>query len=107
MTWNEIREKHKDDRDSMTQDEEESFVNDCFDAYEQEGFSSVFWSPYSDYSSHNGERFTVLRRCTTHDFDLCVLPLWDIQYADGTLSSAYPEEIVLREMKDNGYIEKS
>lgn len=28
----------------MTEDQEREFVNECFNLYEKEGFSKVFWS---------------------------------------------------------------
>ena len=89
----------KIDRDDMTFEEEKLFVNYWFDKYEESGFDAIFQSPYEQYASKNGERFRVTRRCTTKDWDICCLPAWDIQFEDGTETSAYPEEICLLERK--------
>lgn len=36
------------------------------------------------------------------DSDLSSLPMWNIKFSDGTVIGAYPEEIIPREMKENG-----
>jgi hypothetical protein len=36
------------------------------------------------------------------DYDLEVLPVWKIQFEDGQIHEAYPEEIIPSEMKNNG-----
>lgn len=110
MTWKELREKYPEiesdgeSREYMTTEREKAFVNDCFLCYETEGFAKEFWSPYSKNEERKGQHFEVTSRCTTEDCDLDSLPMWHIRFADGTTMCAYPEEIILSEMKKNGYI---
>lgn len=89
----------KVNRDDMSREEEELFVNYWFSKYEESGFDTIFQSPYEQYAEKNGERFKVIRRCTTKDWNLCCLPAWDIEFEDGKETSAYPEEICLLERK--------
>ena len=49
-----------------------------------------------------GQSFKVVGRCSTKDSDLSSLPMWNIKFSDGTVIGAYPEEIIPREMKENG-----
>lgn len=102
ITWSEMKIKYPEDRDKMSEEREKEFVNDCFDCYEQEGFAKKFWSPFSDYEKRIGQNFEVVERCSTKDSDLSSLPMWNIKFADGVTIGAYPEEIIVREMKDNG-----
>lgn len=102
MDWKEINEKYPNYRDSMTKEQERAFVADCFNAYENEGFSSKFWSPFGDYSDRTGESFEVVGRCTEKEADLEALPMWNIKFTDGKIIGAYPEEIIPSEMKENG-----
>ena len=103
MTWEELNEKYPDTRDKMDKKRETEFVNDCFECYEQEGFSEKFWSPFDDYKDQLGKNFEVIERCSTKNSDLSSLPMWKIRFADGTVIGAYPEEIILTEMIANGY----
>lgn len=103
MTWDEMNKKYPEySREEMSEKREEKFVNDCFDCYEQEGFSKKFWSQGGDYGEKIGQSFKVLGRTTTEDADLSCLPMWNIEFADGTIIVAYPDEIIPREMKNNG-----
>lgn len=103
MKWEDIQTKYPNiDRDNMSEQEELSFVEDCFSCYENEGFSKKFWSPFSDYANRIGQNFNVVGRCTTALHHISKLPMWDIKFEDGTIISAYPEEIIPREMKGNG-----
>lgn len=102
ITWDKINEKYPDDRSAMSVEMEEAFVEDCFSCYEQEGFAKKFWTPHSDYADRIGQSFKVVGRCSTKDSELSVLPMWDIEFSDGSVIGAYPEEIIPREMKHNG-----
>ena len=102
MTWDKMNKKYPEYREEMSEKREEEFVNDCFDCYEQEGFSKKFWDRNGDYEEKIGQSFKVLGRITTEEADLCCLPMWRIEFADGTTIAAYPDEIIPREMNDNG-----
>lgn len=102
ITWDQIKEKYPEDRSTMSVEMEEAFVRDCFNYYEQEGFAKKFWTPHSDYANRIGQSFKVVGRCSTEDSDLSVLPMWDIEFSDGSIIGAYPEEIIPREMRHNG-----
>lgn len=104
MTWKEMDEKYPESREDMREEREQSFVDDCFSCYEQEGFSDTFWSPYDDHKDRTGQNFEVVGRCTTEECDLCALPMWHIRFTDGVVISAHPEEIIPSEMKNNGYV---
>lgn len=103
MTWEKMKIKYPEYRENMSEEREKEFVNDCFICYENEEFSKKFWSPFGDYKNREGEEFEVIGRCTIENCDLRVLPMWNIRFKDGTIIAAYPEEIILREMRDNGY----
>lgn len=102
MTWEEMKVKYPEYREDMTLEREKEFVDDCFLCYENEGFAKRFWSPYGAYEDREGQSFEVVGRCTTENQDLCTLPMWNIKFKDGTVIGAYPEEIIPREMEDNG-----
>lgn len=98
--WDELYEKYPEDRERMSKTREREFVKCCFDIYEKEGFSEKFWSPYEDGAKHIGKSFKVLNRTTEENNCLSCLPLWDIELEDGTLLTAYPEEIIPSEIKN-------
>lgn len=102
ITWEQIEAKYPEDRSKMPVEMEKAFVKDCFDCYEQEEFAKKFWTPHSDYAERIGQSFKVIGRCSTEDSDLSSLPMWDIEFPDGVIIGAYPEEIIPREMKRNG-----
>lgn len=102
MTWDEMKHKYPEDRNEMSEERETEFVNDCFLCYERDGFAKKFWSQGGDYKEKIGQKFEVIGRSTTKDADLCCLPMWNIKFADGTIISAYPDEIIPREMIANG-----
>ena len=112
MNWKEIQTKYPEYREDMTKEREQEFVKDCFDCYEAEGFSEIFWTPWEDYSQYIGKRFTVVGRVTekgeyeqrsAYKQELEFLPMWVIHFTDTDEEiGAYPEEIIPREMKDNG-----
>ncbi len=93
-------------RDDLLEDEERNFVNDCFDIYEHIGFAETFGTPYTGEKKYEGMRFSVLGRVEeiTEDkengADLECLPMWNIQFENGDIMAAYPEEICLAERKD-------
>lgn len=102
LTWEELKAQYPEDRDKMSTQREREFVNHCFDLYEKEGFAEKFWTPYEGEAEHIGKKFKVLGRCPEERNDLEVLPLWDIEFEDGTQLTAYPEEIIPSEIKANG-----
>ena len=102
MTWEKLNEKYPEERDDMSVQREREFVNHCFDLYEKEGFSEKFWTPYEGEAEHIGKKFKVIGRCPEERNDLCTLPLWDIEFEDGTQLTAHPEEIIPSEIKANG-----
>ena len=110
MTLEEIRAKYNDMfRDEMDTDTQINYVNDLFDMYEAEGFSKVFWSNGGDMPEYIGKTFEVLGRTPMsggtekNGADISDLPMWRIKFDDGNIISAYPDEIVLSEMKEFGY----
>jgi hypothetical protein len=103
MTFEEIDRVYPADRCEMTQDEHKKFVEDCYAAYEEEGFASKFWTPYDQYKDRIGQEFRVLRRVGFDENDIEVLPMWHIEFADGFTTLAYPEEITFGDMVANGY----
>ena len=102
ITREEMKIKYPDSRDEMSEEREKAFVSDCFECYEQEGFAKKFWSPFGDYKERFGQNFEVIERCSIKDTDLCVLPMWNIKFSDGIVIGAYPEEIIPKEMRENG-----
>ena len=103
MTEKELNEKWGVDYDPYNAETEEEvieFKNDCFDMYEQGGFSERFFSPYDEMEPHNGMKFDVIRRATTDDdIDLENLPIWVIKFENGETAFCYPEEITKLEHK--------
>ena len=102
MTWEEIKTKYPEDRNEMGKERERNFVKDCFEAYEEEGFSKKFWSQGGDYKQYHGKNFSVIGRVTEKDVDFECLPMWEIRFDDEFEIFAYPDEIIPSEMKDNG-----
>lgn len=93
-------------REHLTIDEERAFVNDCYDLYEHIGFAETFETPYTDKEKYKGMKFTVLDRVKEFSEeikegnDLECLPMWKIQFENGDITEAYPEEICLEERKE-------
>ncbi len=107
MTWEDMKVKYPECREDMSEEREKEFVNDCFEAYETEGFAKAFWSKDTLYKKYCGKYFEVIGRTPIYDgknngMDIESLPIWNIKFEDGTVIYAYPEEIIPREMKDNG-----
>ena len=100
--WLEFEHKYKNKlRDFMSEEEEREFINDYSVCCENEGFNRVFWSPYEEQKEHIGKKFKVLRRLNEEECFLDAQPMWEIELEDGTIFSAFPEEIVPSEMKAN------
>ena len=102
MTWDELFKEYPEGRETMSEEREKQYVNACFACYEQEGFADRLWSPYGDYKKYCGKHFKVVDRCTEEATDIRILPLWNIMFEDGNVIGAYPEEIIPREMMENG-----
>ena len=110
-SWEDMKKKYPEYRCDMSEEREKEFVSDCFDLYEKEGFNKVFWSQGGDYKQYHGKSFEVIGRVLIYDgkndgADLECLPMWNIRFEDGLVVSAYPDEILTRDMKDNGCPEK-
>lgn len=106
MSYKELKEKYQSEsREYMTEERENEFVNDCFGAYEGEGFSNVFWTPYDSMREKIGLKFRVISRVNKEQEVLEALPMWNIEFEDGFKTCAYPEEVIKSEMLANGYIE--
>lgn len=100
MTELEFDKKYQDiNIDNLTDEELSQFKNDCFEMYEQGGFLDRFDSPYDELEKRIGERFEVIRRATTEEFDLEALPIWLIKFEDGDTAYCYAEEITKIENK--------
>lgn len=93
-------------RQVLDEYQERKFVNNCFFIYENIGFTDTFGTPYTGetkYKKYTGMRFTVLGRVKEitedkeHGADLECLPMWYIQFENGDIVAAYPEEICLAE----------
>ena len=98
--WLEFNNKYKNKlRDFMNKEEEREFVLDYCICCEKEGFNKIFWTPYEEQKEHIGKKFKVLRRLTEEECFLECMPMWRIEFEDGIISGAYPEEIVPSEMK--------
>lgn len=101
--WEDMKRKYPMEREKMTKEQEKEWLNDCYSLYEQEGFARCFWSQGGDYKEYHGKTFEVIRRTEEKDgFDMECLPAWRIQFKDGTVIDAYPDEIIQSEMIGNG-----
>lgn len=85
-------------RDDLTKEREKEFVNFCFEAYEADGFKDTFGTPYVGERNLVGKKFKVVGRTgiypdEANGADLECLPMWNIQFEDGMVMAAYPEEI--------------
>lgn len=101
-SWEDVHMKYPTDRDEMDEETEKAFVEDCFRLYEKEGFSEIYWSPFTDNEDRKGQKVEILGRCTIEDNDLCVLPMWKAKFSDGKILDVYPEEVIPSEMRANG-----
>lgn len=100
MTQQELRKKWKGvDIDGLPVEKLREYKNDCFEMYEQDGFETVFYSPYDSQREHEGMRFSVVRRATEKECDLEAMPLWLVRFSNGDKAFCYPEEITKKERK--------
>lgn len=102
MTYKEFVNKWMDtDRTYLTLEDEEEFVEDAFNMYEESGFIDKFKSPYLEGMPDNGKTFKVIRRVSVDDgVDIENLPMWIVEFEDGTQDYCYPEEICKIEHED-------
>jgi hypothetical protein len=101
-SWEDLKREFPMYRDEMTKEQEREFVQHCFDLYEKEGFSKVFWSIGGDFPEHIGKSFKVIGRVTEDIADLECLPMWSVQFEDGDEIKVYADEIIPSEMIENG-----
>ena len=82
-------------RSEMDFETELEFIEDCFNMYETSGFSATYHTIYKEESELNGVAFQVIGRASykNGDCDLEQLPMWHIEFEDGTRYMAFPEEI--------------
>ena len=78
---------------SLSDEEFLEFKNDCYELYEKTGFIEKFDSPYDDQEEHKGMTFKVIRRATTDEVDIEVMPVWFVEFENGDTVYCYPEEI--------------
>ena len=65
-----------------------------FDFYEQVGVHDKYDDVHGSYPSHHGFPFKLNGRVAVKDVEHpYYLPMWEIEFEDGTIMSAYPEEI--------------
>lgn len=90
-------------REDMTEEEEYEFVKYWFEKYTKAGFCKTFHSPFDlreEDKPYIGKPFKVLCECDTKMTALDNLPMWGIEFEDGHIMYAYPEEICLLEYED-------
>ena len=106
--WDDLKEKYPEDRACMTIEREREFVQDISNCYENEGFNKVFWSDYDNKgeTEYYGKPFKVLGRTSEIRNNLCLLPLWDIEFEDGKQLTVEPHEIFTDTMRAHGCPEK-
>lgn len=100
-------------REKMDFETELEFIEDAFNMYETSGFLATFNAIYEDEANFNGVAFQVIGRASYSkgDCDIEQLPMWHIEFEDGTKHMAFPEEITKFERERqtlalNLYIEK-
>lgn len=84
------------------------WVDYWFNKYEDEGFATIFVSPWEGWMHRDGKHFKVINRVKPYldksrpmaddEADLEALPMWFIEFEDGDVIAAYPEEIIPSEM---------
>lgn len=106
--WDDLKEKYPEDRACMTIEREREFVQDISNCFENEGLNEVFWSDYGNIgeTEYYGKPFKVLGRTTEKRNNLCLLPLWDIEFEDGKQLTVEPHEIFTDAMRVHGCPEK-
>lgn len=96
--------KNNIDRSDMTEEEEYAFVEYWFKKYAEAGFCETFQSPFDipdKDKPYVGKPFKVICECDTETVDLECLPMWGIEFEDGHIMQAYPEEICLLEQEND------
>lgn len=106
--WYDLKEKYPEDRACMTIEREREFVQDISNCFENEGFNKVFWSDYNNVGEveYYGKPFKVIGRTSEIRNNLCLLPLWDIEFEDGKQLTVEPHEIFTDSMRAHGCPEK-
>jgi hypothetical protein len=102
-TFEDLHRDYPEDRHDMSEEREREFITHCYRLYKQEGFSKTFWTPHEATEEHIGKTFEVLEEIWDPVFDIECLPAWRIRLEDGEEIEAFSEEIVLSDMKANGY----
>lgn len=82
-------------RSEMDFETELEFIEDAFNMYETRGFLATYNAIYEDEADFNGVAFQVIGRASysNGDCDFEQLPMWHIEFEDGTKHMAFPEEI--------------
>ena len=82
-------------RSEMDFETELEFIEDAFNMYETSGFLATYHTIYKEESEFNGVAFQVIGRASYKDGDCDFeqLPMWHIEFEDGTKHMAFPEEI--------------
>lgn len=83
-------------RTEMDFETELEFIEDAFNMYETSGFSATYHSiGIDDGKDFDGVAFQVIGRASyaNNDCDLEQLPMWHIEFEDGTKHMGFPEEI--------------
>lgn len=103
----EFEEKYGEDwdREYLTEEEYDEWIEACFDYYENEcEQKEIFGGPYSDMEeSWYGHPFEIVERCTIEEgYDPVSLPVWHIRITDMEgdpndpgMFAAYPEELFI------------
>ena len=89
--WGEMSNRSKMDFET-----ELEFIEDAFNMYETSGFSATYHSiDVDDENNFDGVAFQVIGRASYKDGDCDFeqLPMWHIEFEDGTKYMAFPEEI--------------
>ena len=79
-------------------------LDDKYKEYEALPLAKYFWSQGGDYPQYIGKPFKIVKReIQTPEYDSYYVG-WVIEFEDGFRIWAYPDEISLPIMKDNGYM---
>lgn len=83
------------DMNTIDFETELEYIEDAFNMYETSGFSATYHSIYDDSTEFNGLAFQVIGRASysNGDCDIEQLPMWHIEFEDGTKHMAFPDEI--------------
>ncbi len=110
MTWAEMKIKYPNDDfiDELPIDKRREYIQDCFDAYENDDeFATVWWSPYWEDVPFGAKIVSIRRAEEKKDqINLDRMPMWIVKFDNGHSQPVYPEELILSERKRNGCPEK-